>query len=95
VFSFTQNVLTQLLSIKNSNPERLSQQERSIADRICHCGPCGYLWVRKFPKIPDRCPHCHVSAWDRPLLTAILNAQKPTTTQTPSQATPTTEGPKQ
>jgi predicted Zn-ribbon and HTH transcriptional regulator len=85
VFSFAQEVLKQLLSIKNTSPERLSRHETEIAARVCHCTLCGYLWIRKFAKLPDRCPQCHARAWDRPLLTAMLTTQKPTTPQPPSQ----------
>ena len=81
MFSFTQDVLTQLLSIKNTSPERLSEHERKICDRICHCTQCTYLWIRKFTRLPERCPNCHARDWDRPLITAMLTTAKASTNQ--------------
>jgi predicted Zn-ribbon and HTH transcriptional regulator len=79
VFSIPQDVLRQLLSVKNTTPERLSAHETEIASRICHCTLCHWLWIRRKKTVPDRCPNCHARAWDRPLLTAMLSAAKPTT----------------
>ena len=79
MFSIPQDVLKQLLSTKNTTPERLSNQEIEIAARIMHCTLCGELWVRRKKSVPERCPKCHHRGWDRPLLTAMLTAQQPTT----------------
>jgi predicted Zn-ribbon and HTH transcriptional regulator len=76
VFTLSKSVLLQLLSVRISTPERLSEHETKIAARICHCTCCDYYWIRKTSKIPDRCPNCHRAAWDRPLLTAMAAADK-------------------
>lgn len=85
MFSITQTVLSQLLAINNTTPERLSTHEAAIAQRICHCALCNNLWIHRVTKIPDRCPACHQRAWDRPLLTAMILADKTTSTRHPSQ----------
>jgi hypothetical protein len=72
MFSIPQDVLKQLLSVKNTTPERLSNHELAIAARICHCTLCDSLWCRRPKGIPDRCPKCHKRGWDRPLLSAML-----------------------
>jgi hypothetical protein len=76
VFAIPQPILAQVLKLKTTAPERLSQHEKEIADRICWCSLCNWLWVRNPHKLPDRCPHCHKRAWDRPLLTALIAASK-------------------
>ena len=81
MYSMPQTVLSAVLTIKNTTPERLSTSERSIADRICHCTECNYLWVRNPGKLPNRCPHCHRRDWDRPLLTALVAQSAHTTEQ--------------
>ena len=43
MFSITQTVLSQLLAINNTTPERLSTHEAAIAQRICHCALCNNL----------------------------------------------------
>ena len=88
MFTFTQTVLQQVLSIRLTTPERLSAHETEIANRICHCTQCNNMWVRKRKGIPDRCPKCHKRNWDRPLLTAIIAAQTITTPKTGSQPQP-------
>ena len=79
MFSLSQVVLRQVLSLKNTTPERLSAQETQIAERICHCVICDALWVRNPKRIPDRCPKCHKRGWDRPMLSAmvIMDRQHP------------------
>jgi hypothetical protein len=74
VFQIPQPILAQVLKLRTTAPERLSQHETEIANRICWCSLCGWLWVRNPTKLPERCPHCHKRAWDRPLLTALLAA---------------------
>src|SRR5208337_4868436 len=72
VFSYSQPVLKALLTLKNTNPGALSPSEREIADRVCMCSECAYLWVRSTKKIPERCPHCHRRNWDRPTLALLV-----------------------
>jgi len=79
-FELPQTVLAQLLSMKNTAPERLSHDETELAARICRCSLCAYLWVRRLTRIPDRCPKCHKRGWDRPFLNALLGASTPTPT---------------
>lgn len=76
MFDLPKPILKQLLSVKNTHPERLSHSELTIADRIVHCALCDNFWVRRKQKIPERCPACHRRDWDRPLITAMLLAQK-------------------
>lgn len=85
MFSIPQTVLKQLLSMKNTTPERLSQQETEIATRIMHCTLCDSLWIRRKRLIPDRCPKCHKRGWDRPLLAAMLSASTLSPQPQPSQ----------
>ena len=85
MFSLAQTVLAQLVTARNTAPERLSESEMTLAKRICHCVKCGSFWVRMKYKLPERCPHCHSREWDRPFLTALINAEANTTpTQPPS-----------
>jgi predicted Zn-ribbon and HTH transcriptional regulator len=76
MFYVTQDVLAQVLSIKSTTPERLSTHELAIANRICHCTVCNWLWVRRKSTFPERCPSCHSRAWDRPLISAMMAAAK-------------------
>jgi predicted Zn-ribbon and HTH transcriptional regulator len=69
-------ILRQLLTTLNTNKDALSASELALAQRVCHCSTCGYLWMRRRRGIPTRCPSCHTTAWDRPLITAILAAQR-------------------
>ena len=85
MFSFPQTVLSAVLSVKNTTPERLSETERRVADRICACTVCQYLWIRNVNKIPMRCPKCHTAAWDRPLLSALMSRQTTTTSLSDTQ----------
>jgi hypothetical protein len=72
VFSYSQPVLKALLTLKNTNPGALSTSERDIADRICFCSECSYLWIRNAKRIPERCPHCHKRNWDRATLSLLV-----------------------
>jgi hypothetical protein len=74
VFDLPKPLLKQLLTFKNTAPERLSNSELEIAGRICHCTRCDNYWVRRKHKQPDRCPACHARDWDRPLIAAMLAA---------------------
>jgi len=83
-YEMPQTVLAQLLTMKNTSPERLSHDESELSARICRCSLCAYLWIRRLAAIPDRCPRCHKRGWDRPFLNALLGA----TTHTPSDQPP-------
>jgi predicted Zn-ribbon and HTH transcriptional regulator len=85
MFGYTQVILKQLLAAKSTTPERLTDHERAIAERICLCAVCEYLWVRKLQKTPERCPKCHAYNWNRPLLTAMLAAENAKATAAQSQ----------
>jgi hypothetical protein len=84
VFDLPQPILNQLLTMRNTAPERLSEDEMQIARRVCRCGFCHSLWVRRKTQIPDRCPKCHKPGWDRPFIHALLAAQPSTTKPSPS-----------
>jgi hypothetical protein len=75
VFDLPKPLLKQLLTFKNTAPERLSNSELEIANRVCHCTKCDNFWVRRKAKLPDRCPDCHARDWDRPLIAAMLAAE--------------------
>lgn len=79
MFDLPKDVLSKLLTYRNSSPERLSASEMTIAMRIVHCTLCDNFWVRRKNKLPDRCPNCHRRSWDRPLLQAMLDKASPTT----------------
>lgn len=83
MYDLPQDILSKLLTHRNTTPERLSASEKEIAERIAHCTLCDNFWVRRKGKLPDRCPRCHKRGWDRPLLTAML-AAKPSTTLPPT-----------
>lgn len=83
MFDLPKDVLSKLLTYRNTAPERLSASEMAIAMRIVHCTLCDNFWVRRKTKLPDRCPLCHKRGWDRPLLQAMLDQARPTT-QPPS-----------
>jgi predicted Zn-ribbon and HTH transcriptional regulator len=85
VFDLPKDILSKLLTHRNTNPERLSASEKAIADRIAHCTLCGNFWVRRKGKLPDRCPKCHKRGWDRPLLTAMLQQAPSITHPEPAQ----------
>lgn len=84
MFQLTQAVLKQLLSTKNTSPDRLSASERAIVDRICLCTTCEQLWIRRKQKLPERCPYCHSRAWDRPFISALIMREDPTKKTTPT-----------
>lgn len=83
MFDLPQPLLRQLLTVKNTNPERLSTMEIDIVNRIRHCSLCDGFWVKRLRGEPPRCPKCHKRGWDRPLITAMLTSLRPTTTPTP------------
>ena len=69
--TYSQTVLRKLLTLYITHKEQLTVHEQEIADRICTCTLCETLWVRRKRRIPNRCPHCHRTAWNRPLLESI------------------------
>ena len=81
MFDLPQTILNQLLTMRNTAPDRLSPEETAIAVRICHCEHCLSFWVRRKAQRPDRCPKCHKTGWDRPFINALLagltNTPKP------------------
>ena len=83
MFDLPQTLLKQLLTYRNTNPDRLSPEEIQIANRVCHCTFCDSYWVRRKTQIPARCPKCHKVGWDRPLIQAMLAALQPTTNPPP------------
>lgn len=95
MFDLPQNILNQLLTMRNTAPDRLSPEETAIAVRICRCVHCDSLWVRRKTQRPTRCPKCHKIGWDRPYIKALL-AALPITTNPPRDASkkePTNGGP--
>lgn len=56
-----------------------------MAGRIEICTPCDWVWYRRSKKKPQRCPHCHSRAWDRPYIKALLDADKATQPDQPTQ----------
>ena len=93
MFSLAQTILSQLVTARNTAPERLSDSEMTLAKRICHCVKCGAFWVRMKSKLPERCPKCHSREWDRAFLTALMHAESNSTTPPPKSTpkTPTVE----
>lgn len=75
MFDLPKSILKQLLTLKNTAPERLSAQEMELVERIVHCTLCDNFWVRRKQKLPERCPSCHKRGWDRPLITAMVLSQ--------------------
>ena len=69
--SYTQPVLRRLLSIYLTHREQLTDHEQLLAARICSCTLCEHLWVRRIKHVPARCPQCHRTSWNRPLLELI------------------------
>lgn len=69
--TYSQAVLRKLLTLYLTHKEQLTVHEQQIADRICSCTLCDWLWVRRIKRIPTRCPKCHRTAWNRPLLEQI------------------------
>lgn len=76
MFDLAKGILKQLLTLRNTAPERLSAQEMELVQRIVHCTLCGNFWVRRKQKLPERCPACHKRGWDRPLITAMVMSQQ-------------------
>jgi hypothetical protein len=91
-YQIPQTVLAQLLTMKNTAPERLSHDEAELSTRICRCSLCAYLWIRRLAQIPDRCPKCHKRGWDRPFLNALLAAKPTTIDEQPKSSTPAIDG---
>jgi predicted Zn-ribbon and HTH transcriptional regulator len=69
--SYTQPVLRRLLSIYLTHREQLTEHEQILAARVCSCTLCEHLWVRRIKRVPTRCPNCHRTSWNRPLLELI------------------------
>lgn len=76
MFNYPQDLLKELLTAFKQAPERLTSGETSIAARICYCGLCTYLWVKRKGKEPTRCPKCHKPGWNRPLISALLRGSE-------------------
>lgn len=74
--SYSQHILSKLLTARNTKPESLTATELGIANRIELCTLCTYLWVNRKRKKPQRCPNCHKRAWDRPLINLLLSQQQ-------------------
>jgi len=92
-FDLPKPVLEKLRNLFNANPLQLSDTEQSIAKRVEICAICHYVWYRRAGKKPARCAGCHSRLWDRPLISALVEAHTathPTTSTTPPVAEPPT-----
>ncbi len=74
MFDLPKPILTKLLNTLSTRPDTLTLHEKALADRICLCAKCEYIWVRRLRKSPRRCPRCHTLSWNRPLINALLAA---------------------
>lgn len=61
-----------MLTTYLTKKEALTTHEQELCVRICTCTLCEHLWVRRIKRIPTRCPHCHRTSWNRPLLEQIV-----------------------
>lgn len=77
-FDLPKPVLEKLRNLFNANPLQLSDTEQSIAKRVEICAICHYVWYRRAGKKPRRCAGCHSRLWDRPLISALVEAHKAT-----------------
>ncbi len=69
--TLSQPVLRKVLTVYLTHKEQLTVHEQELAIRICSCTLCEHLWVRRIKRIPTRCPNCHRTSWNRPLLESI------------------------
>jgi len=83
-FELPQTVLRKIRELYKANPLQMSSTEQHIGERIEICSTCNWCWYRRAKKKPERCPHCHSRAWDRPLIAALLEAHKVTNVDTPT-----------
>ena len=67
-----QAVLSKVFKLWNTNPETLTESEKALARRICHCVLCAHLWLRRKQNVPARCPRCFSRNWNRPYLNLLL-----------------------
>ena len=70
--TLSQAVLRKLLTAYLTQKETLTQHEQKIAERVCSCTLCNHLWVRRIKRMPDRCPKCARTSWNRPLLEYLI-----------------------
>jgi hypothetical protein len=84
--TYSQTVLRKLLTLYLTHKEQLTVHEQAIAERICTCTLCETLWVRRKRRIPNRCPHCHRTAWNRPILEQIRAIDEAQTQQAANKA---------
>lgn len=67
-FHLALTVLKSLRKLYITNPSRLTDSEQAIAKRILVCTSCDNYWIKKTKITPKRCPACHRTSWDRPLI---------------------------
>jgi hypothetical protein len=77
-FELPPTVLRKLRNAFMSNPLTLTATESDIAKRVEICSACDWVWYRRLKKKPQRCPHCHSRAWDRPYIRALVDAHDAT-----------------
>ncbi len=82
MFDLPKSILKQLLSARNTRASTLTDDEVQLADRICVCTLCDYIWVRRLRKFPERCPACHKRGWNMPLVNQMLYRESDTITAT-------------
>jgi hypothetical protein len=90
-FDLPKPVLEKLRNLFNANPLQLSDTEQSIAKRVEICAICHYVWYRRAGKKPVRCAGCHSRLWDRPLISALVEAH--TATHPPPDLSPDPNNP--
>ena len=78
ITNLPQSVLQQVLSTAQTRPATLSTDELAYAGRIKACCICRHLWVQRFKVSPRRCPACHSTAWNRPMIRALAQAEAST-----------------
>ena len=79
VTDLPQTVLRQVLSQAQTRANTMTTDELRFAARICDCSICSHLWVKRKPQNPARCPACHSTAWNRPMINAMARADEITT----------------
>lgn len=70
------SILRKLLTRYNTDRVTLTEDEQALAQRICFCTLCEYLWVRRLRKNPQRCPSCHKPGWNMPMVNALIGQEK-------------------
>jgi predicted Zn-ribbon and HTH transcriptional regulator len=68
----TKDVILALFHESKQVDNQLTDTEKAIAERICVCAACNYIWLRQKNKAPKRCPECNSPHWDLPLLRRIM-----------------------